>query len=284
MRWQRKELTMQLSDQQKRFFNTFGYLVVPKLFTSSEIAVISEGFETSLARHGKDIGSAAAPRRGMLGPIEHLPEMNRILDDSRILGLIGGVLGEDFNYCSGDGSTYAGDTPWHPDGNWGELFAIKAAFYLDPVRGDGGALRVIPGSCQPDHVVRKLKIDPNKSMEQFGVLPKDFPGNVALDSDPGDVVIFNHDTYHAAFGGGSRRRMFTMNCTRYAHDPRTMEMLRKYVGVHSPGAHRTETGSGMYFSPFRQTAGQDRLRHFQQPDEIHDEIFPNHNPQRLQPA
>jgi hypothetical protein len=273
---------VQLSDLQKRFFNTFGYLVVPKLFSAGEIAAIAEGFETSLAQYGKDV-PGVAPRRGMLGPIEHLPAMNRILDDPRILGLIGGVIGEDFNYCSGDGSTYAGDTYWHPDGNWGELFAIKVAIYLDRVRGDSGCLRVIPGSCQPDHFVRKLKIDPNKSTDLFGVHPKDFPTNVPLDSDPGDVVIFNHDTFHSAFGGGLRRRMFTMNCTRHAHDPETMEKLRKYVSVHSAGGHKIETGSGMYYATFRETAGPDRLKHFQQPDELHDEIFPNHNP-RLQPA
>src|SRR5271163_1030143 len=124
---------MQLTDQQKRFFNTFGYLVVPKLFTAAESAAMAEGFETSLANCGQEVKNSPAPRRWVLGPIEHLPEMNRILDDPRILGVIGDVLGEDFNYCSGDGSTYAGDTPWHPDGGWGELFAIKVAFYLDPV-------------------------------------------------------------------------------------------------------------------------------------------------------
>ena len=32
----------------------------------------------------------------------------------------------------------------------------------------------------------------------------------------GDVVVFNHNCKHSAWGGGGRRRMFTMNlCERY---------------------------------------------------------------------
>ena len=41
------------------------------------------------------------------GPIEHTPEMCAILDHPSILGLIGGVLGEDFNYCNGNGNYLA---------------------------------------------------------------------------------------------------------------------------------------------------------------------------------
>ena len=275
---------MQLTEQQIRFFNTFGYIVMPKLFSAGEIADITAAFETSIQQHGGGDKHDGSKRTMFLGPIERIPAMNRLLDEPRITGLIGSVIGEDFNYCSGDGSTYAGDTPWHSDGSWGELFSIKVAFYLDSVRGNSGALRVIPGSCHPDHFVRKLKLEPNKSMDVFDVAPKDFPSNVSLDSDPGDVVIFNHDTYHAAFGGGNRRRMFTMNCTRHAHDPRTTEMLRNYLARHSAGGHKIATGAGMYYPTFRETAGPDRLRHIEQPDALHDEVHPNHTPGRLQPA
>ena len=151
-----------------------------------------------------------------LKPIEHIPEMSTILDHPPILELIGSVLGNDFNYCGGDGNYYTGDTGWHPDGSWGQLFAAKTAFYLDPLTRDTGALRLIPGSHQPDHFVRQEKIDINNSLQLFGVPPTEFPGSIAVETNPGDIVIFNHDLYHASFGGGSRRRMFTMNCTRRA--------------------------------------------------------------------
>jgi hypothetical protein len=135
------------------------------------------------------------------------------------------LLGEDFNYGSGDGHYYVGDTAWHPDeGNtiWGyepgpEAFAIKVAFYLDPVRADSGALRVIPKS--------HLNGGPYRSED--GTLDPDFMaaigdadsplgkgssknGNIALECDPGDLVVFNHKVLHSAWGGGTKRRMFTM--------------------------------------------------------------------------
>ncbi len=90
------------------------------------------------------------------GPIERTAKLCTLLDDPRILGFLEGVPGKDFNYCSGDGNYYSGDT---------------------------GCLRVLPGSQHPDHYVRKLSINMNQSEELFGVAPRDFPGAVALETN-----------------------------------------------------------------------------------------------------
>ena len=148
------------------------------------------------------------------GPIEHRERLCNLIDDERIVGICNGVLGANFNYASGDGNYYSGDTGWHSDGNWGQLFSVKIAFYLDDLTCDTGCLRIIPGSHHPNHFVRAEGIDLSRSMELFGVEPCDVPGNLALETTPGDLVIFNHDLYHASFGGDQRRRMFTMNLTR----------------------------------------------------------------------
>ena len=104
--------------------------------------------------------------------------------------------------------------------------------------------------------------------------PSEFPGSVALQSNPGDVVIFNHDLYHASFGGGRQRRMFTMNCTRRAATPEEHELARQYISVHSPGGYGVDTGAGMFFPTMLDTAGEGRMEHLRQPVEIHDELFP----------
>ena len=159
---------------------------------------------------------------------------------------------------------------------------MKLAFYLDPVKRDTGCLRVIPGSQDPEHPLRKpladgqTRIDPNKSMELFGVLPKDYPGNVALETNPGDLVIFNHDTWHAAFGGSNRRRMFTMNCTIRAKTPEDIAVLRKYLSVHSAGGYKVDTGVGMYLRRTVEEASPARWVHLEQMAEIHDELFPQY--------
>lgn len=266
---------MKLTESQVRFFNSFGYLGISKFFTREEVAWVIEGFEWSIQNRGAGRLHDGSKRTMFGGPIEHTPKMCTLLDHPKILGLIGSVIGEDFNYCSGDGNYYTGDTAWHPDGHWGRLWAVKVAFYLDPVTKNTGCLRVIPCSHRPDHFIRKEKINPNQSLELFGVPPKDFPTNVALETEPGDIVMFNHDTYHASFGGNQHRRMFTMNCTRHAQTPEELEFARKYVSIHSPGGYNVSTGAGMYFPTMVDTADEKRMEHLRQPIDLHDELFPH---------
>ena len=51
------------------------------------------------------------------------------------------------------------------------------------------------------------------------------PGFCELPGDtvPGDVVVFWHNTKHAAFGGSKRRRMFTMNFYEHVPDNRLVD-------------------------------------------------------------
>ena len=267
---------MTLSQEQLNFFDTFGYLLVRQLFSPEETEKIIEGFEWSIQNCGGGKNHDGTSRTMFGGPIDHMPEMCAILDHPSILGLIGGVLGEDFNYGGGDGNYYSGDTGWHPDGSWGQLFAAKTAFYLDPLTRDTGALRLIPGSHRPDHFVRQEQIDVNNSLELFGILPTEFPGSIAVETNPGDIVIFNHDLYHASFGGGTRRRMFTMNCTRQAKTAEDLEMAHRYFSVHSPGGYNVKTGAGVFSSTvMTDTAEENRMIHLRQPIEIHDKLFPH---------
>ena len=123
--------------------------------------------------------------------------------------------------------------------------SIKVAFYLDPVDRHSGCLRVIPGShrnplhdklwslhldiparaSKLEHVGPKLEqmwrqatgsddgseillADPD--FNHFHLPPAEVPC-CALESNPGDVVFFSHQLWHASFGGRSGRRMFTLN-------------------------------------------------------------------------
>ena len=267
---------MVLSDAQLNHFRTFGYLGFPRLFAPNEIAWIIEEFETAIQSVGGGDQHDGSRRTMFGGPIERTEKLCTILDDPRIVGILSGILGPDFNYCGGDGNYYTGNTGWHPDGNWGQLFAIKVAFYLDPVTRDTGCLRVIPGSQDPNHRVRREKIDPNKAMELFGVEPRDFPGMAALETNPGDLLVFNHDTYHSSWGGSNRRRMFTMNCTRHCHTEEDHVVGRKYLSIHSAGGYKVDTGAGMYFPLMLDTANEARWTHLAQPAAIHDELFPQY--------
>jgi hypothetical protein len=74
---------MRLTDQQIRFFKTFGYVIMPKLFSAGEIEEITAGFEKSIQQHGGGDKHDGSKRTMFLGPIERIPEMNRLLDEPR---------------------------------------------------------------------------------------------------------------------------------------------------------------------------------------------------------
>jgi ectoine hydroxylase-related dioxygenase (phytanoyl-CoA dioxygenase family) len=60
---------------------------------------------------------------------------------------------------------------------------------------------------------------------------RDIPA-MALETKPGDVVVFNHNLKHAAFGGGSSRRMFTINCAQRFPESK-LDDLRGYINGHA---------------------------------------------------
>ena len=265
---------MELSQHQKDFFDAFGYLVFRQLFSPVETEEITEAFEYSLRTFGGGEAHDGNNQTNLVAFIDRTERLSSLLDDPRIVGIASALLGANFNYASGDGHYYVGDTGWHPDAFWGESFSLKMAFYLDPVRRDTGCLRVLPGSHRPDSNIGYGKIQPAKFRDQFGIAPRDFPGVEALESDPGDLVVFNHDLWHAAFGGGSRRRMFTINLTRHGNNAHEKELAQRYFNDHSPGALKVTLDGGMYDSVMLRTAGPERLVHLEEYQSMHDERYP----------
>ena len=85
----------------------------------------------------------------------------------------------------------------------------------------------------------------------------------------------DREKFLASFGGGSRRRMFTMNCTRHAKTHEDMETLRSYLSRYSPGARDIVTTAGMYFPNMLDTADEARMAHLRQGAQVHDELFPH---------
>ena len=140
---------MYLSEQQRAFFKTFGFLAFPGLF-ADDIAAITQAFEDIWQRHGGGHGGKPmTARRGLRWPSSSTRTSGSApcLTTRASCGIAGGLLGDDFNYSGSDGNFYVGDTRWHSDG-WrvNGILYIKMAFYLDPVGADSGCLRVIPGS------------------------------------------------------------------------------------------------------------------------------------------
>lgn len=205
---------IRLTEQQLKFFDTFGYIALPGLMANC-IDEITTAFEQIWAEHGGGHNGKLhdGKQRSCIVPfIDQHERLCALLDDPRIEGLLASLLGEDFNYSSSDGNYYTGDTQWHSDGFHKEIRHVKIAFYLDQLTRKTGCLRVIPGSHRlGDQYAETLEAQTRNSEDEWGI-PGDQVPAVALEVTPGDIVVFQHNLKHAAFGGGGRRRMFTINC------------------------------------------------------------------------
>ncbi len=253
---------MRLTQQQLNFMETFGFLHFPGLIEDRIEAVI-DAFEEIWAGHGG--GHDGRPHDGtarscivpFAGQSEYL---SSLLDDPRIDGILGSLLGDDYVYLGSDGNYYVGDTGWHSDGGWPRpIVYYKIAFYLDRLTRDSGAIRVIPGSHRyGEGYAEALQAGVRESEESWGVSGDRVPA-VAVETAPGDVVVFHQGTKHSAWGGGDRRRMFTLNCTR-RHTEEELPIMRQEVANFS----RFLTDS-VYGPAMVDTATPERMRHLEQP-------------------
>ena len=246
---------MKVTEQQKQFFETFGYLGFPGLFQNELQEIIAEFrgvFDDKGIEHG-------AKKRSMILPfVDEREQFCKLLDHPKIRAIGTALLGADFNYLGSDGNYYVGDTGWHNDGFHEDGCYIKLAFYLDPVTKNTGALRVIPGSHQVENkewrALRSIE-----SKELWGIDQSDVP-SIALESNPGDLVLFNHNIMHGAFGGSTERRMFTLNLCRKAKTPEEIEDLENYIGA----LGRFFWVERVYGSAMLETADALRMTHLQQ--------------------
>jgi len=252
---------MHLSDQQRAFFQAFGFLAFPGLF-AADIAAITQAFEDVWQQHGGGHAGKAHDGKARSALVQFIDQDERLcalLDDPRLLGIASGLLGDDFNYRGSDGNYYVGDTRWHSDG-WrtNGVLHIKMAFYLDPVGATSGCLRVIPGSgYTEDQYAQTLQAAIGQSQDIWGIEGRAVPA-MALETQPGDLILFNHNLKHAAFGGGDRRRMFTLNlCQRYPAE--LLPELREGIGGGARFWIERAYGETMV-----RTARPERMRHLEQ--------------------
>ena len=214
--------------QQRAFFETFGFLKLPGLM-KAEYPQIAADFEAVFPQMG--LNHDGSKRTVFVPFVDQRPGLCALLDHPGLLAAVGNLIGPDFNYVSSDGNCYSGDTTWHLDSAYRSNAYLKVAFYLDPLTRDTGALRVMPGSHRDGALDNWVETDLRAAPAVYGCEQRDLPA-VALESQPGDVLIFNHRLRHASFGGGPRRRMFTMNLGRRAVTPQEIDDFITYIGVH----------------------------------------------------
>jgi len=252
-------MSFSLTPAQLAFMDTFGYLAFPGLL-KNRIAAIDAAFEELLVSRGGR--SHDGHKRFVIAPfINHHPYLCTLLDDERVAGIAESLLGEEFQYWNSDGNYYVGDTPWHSDIAWPEPIRFyKMAIYLDPLTRDSGALRVIPGSHRcGEGFAETVHVQLAERKCWGGLHGSDVPA-VALETQPGDLVMFNHSTKHSAWGGNEKRRMFTIVFTG-KHTGKAVEHFKEVVQSHR---YTKQDVFGVPDGPMLVGAPPERLRHLSQ--------------------
>lgn len=264
-----------LTQQQMNFMDTFGYLMFPGLL-KDRIDDIIKAFHAIWDERGGGMDGIAhkGDRRSVIVPfIDQSEYLCSLLDDPRINGIFSSLLGDDFNYVGSDGNFYVGDTRWHSDLDWEggsigtpSIKYFKMAFYLDPLTRDTGALRVIPGSHKfGDAYAEDLQKNARNPEEYWGISGSQVPA-VALETQPGDIGVFNFATKHSAWGGGQHRRMFTINCTQH-YQPDQIVYLKNLIA----GGARFWIDK-VYSEKMLRTASPERMIHLKQSLENQDHL------------
>jgi hypothetical protein len=222
--------TYRLTPQQVAFFNAFGFLRLRGIF-AAEVGRLIEGFEEVFAREeptmvitrDQDVLQQTNPPRETSyrhiiqpGFTDRSEKLRDLPGDPRVLGIAGSLMGGRAEYLSSDANLFYADTSWHPDlyGAPIEIPHVKLSFYLDTLRADTGAVRVIPGtsfhrSGFAQLMMKQLFVPPSEIRRRFGVEPDEIPC-FTIDNDPGDVLVWSFRTFHASFHGGDRRRSFSL--------------------------------------------------------------------------
>ena len=199
-----------LTELQKHEFGTFGFLLLKNFIPSDEMQVYINAFDPTMTKANGGVPWDRAPEDHFVKTFyRYNPEVyHRLLDHPKINDVVEDLLGEDYVFWNAAGWHRWGGTHWHHDDIAPDNQThLKFTFFLDPVRSNTGALRVLPGTHFLPARERMEGWYENNNCQDY----TEWPSAVILESNPGDAVIFNVKAYHAAFGETSNRRVIYIN-------------------------------------------------------------------------
>ena len=222
-----------LTPEQISHFEAFGFLLLPQLFSPDEVSLLRQE-AIGLLDHQREGHPFDGVKSQTIMPFfERRPSIRGLLEDDRIYGTVEDLLGPGFILALTEAHLSVGDTQWHGDHRTrGVLPNVKMGIYLDSVARDTGCLRVIPGSHRSPLFEALDALKPqydDPSATPLGVLGPDTP-SVALESEPGDLVVFLEEVYHSAFGGRTGRPRIALNFEAApSNDARIENMRTEYA-------------------------------------------------------
>jgi hypothetical protein len=238
------------------FFATHGFLVLRGVFGQAEavalraeiLQALSANYELSTEAVSETIGVTGF-YLPMVGP--RTPASRAWMADPRIMDLARELLGSDVIPKPAKGVLYREASSWHADSYDREFRAVKVVAYLDPLTAGTGSLRVLPGS---HHMDVSASLSAFRASNRPGAPVFDealeellFPG-ISLDTQPGDVIFFDANLWHASLCGRDRVQW----SASYVASPvteREEAVVRDYIVSFVHAGHEYDTENYPYFDP-----------------------------------
>jgi hypothetical protein len=199
-----------LTTGQVDHFRTFGFAVLrgylaDRVFAlhAEADAAIRDAYAATYAERVFDgISGHYLPMTSRLTPVS----TSLVCDDPRLIGAAEQLLGGPVIPECPEGVLYFSEAGWHTDDGIG-VRGLKFAAYFDRLTAGTGALRLVPGSHQPEQnawlAAYSRRQGRVRSEVEAGAYQASFPGFIA-DTSPGDVIAFDLHTWHASIGGRDR--------------------------------------------------------------------------------
>ena len=200
------------------FFQAFGFLVLRHFFDPRLIAAEID----QVMRNGRR-SSFEVPGGGEIH-FQYVPMMTaetpvslRLLDRTETVATT--LFGGPVLPTRAKGTRYWGDTAWHTDSDL-PIPSLGVVTYLESLREKNGALRVLPGSHRTEFATAL------RALGAVGQPAEKLPAHV-LETDPGDMIVFDEHLFHASSGGGTRRQ-WRVDYIRDPASPEQKEQAEAY--------------------------------------------------------
>mgnify|MGYP001273266428 CR=1 FL=1 len=219
-----------LAEEQVRFFRTFGFVVLRQHFTEVEMSTIDAelagAVERTFADRPFDERTSSSESLQQVSLTRAItPFICALPEGPQFYGIARQLYGADAIGHESSAVLYVGDTRWHADRSGTDIqvsdFGCKFCIYPKPLGADTGALSVMPGSFSTSYYDALRNLPGIADDTRIG----DFPGFVCH-TEPGDVVLFNLNCWHASQGGRPGRILIDVVYYNYPKTPQHLAETR----------------------------------------------------------
>ena len=176
-------------------FNRFGFVVLRRAFDPQPLSdEVDRSFrEGSRAPFAVTVAGGQISGRYLPMMCERTPVSLALLDQFATVATQ--LLDRQVLPVRAKGVLYDGDTNWHTD-SVHDVTSVGCVCYLESLQAQNGALRVLPISHRD-----RLGSSVEARSETLATLP-----GLAIETEPGDAIVFDEHLCHSSNGGSNRRQ------------------------------------------------------------------------------